>query len=211
MGLVPKFPSTCNLSSHFGMEEDMSRFKLIGFVALITLAFGIAIVTDVLAGEKLKFRAAWSTVKEEALIGPGGEGRTALVFENRGILTALGDSNIFDGMTAVDVGFGDLDKRGTGFGHGTVECTDRDGDKIYIQWEAEVLNGVWSGPGIIARGTGKFEGLEGKTTHGPCVRVGPYQVCTSACIYKDCLPFINRPCERFGPDYVYAVWEGELE
>jgi len=189
----------------------MSRFKLFAFVALITLAFGISLAADALAGEKFKFRAAWSTVKEEALIGPGGEGRTAIVFENQGTLTALGGNNIFDGMAAVDIGFGDLDKTGTGFGHGTVECTDRDGDKIYMQWEAKVLNGVWSGPGAIARGTGKFEGLEGKTAHGPCVRVGPYQVCTTTCISKDCLPFINRPCERINPDYVYAVWEGELE
>ena len=163
----------------------MSRFKLFAFIALITLTFGVALISDALAGEKFKFRAAWYNTKFEPYNVPGEEGRIVFVFEDRGILTTLQGSRIFDGMAAVDVGFGDLDKTGKGFGQGTVECTDRDGDKIYMPWEAKVSNGSWQGPGVIVRGTGKFEGLKGKATHGPSVRVSPNQI--------------------------YTEWEGELE
>jgi hypothetical protein len=37
-----------------GKEEDMSRFKLFAFIILITMAFGVTLVGDALAGEKGK-------------------------------------------------------------------------------------------------------------------------------------------------------------
>jgi len=163
----------------------MSRYKITALMALFTFAFGLTLVGEAVAGEKLKFRAVWYNVKFEPYNVPGEEGRMVFVFEDRGIMTTLRGTKIFDGMAAVDVGFGDLDKTGTGFGQGTAECTDHDGDKIYLTWEAKVSNGAWSGPGTIVRGTGKFEGLKGKATHGPSVRVGPNQI--------------------------YTEWEGELE
>ncbi len=35
-------------------EEDMSRFKLFAFIALITLAFAATLIGDALAGEKIE-------------------------------------------------------------------------------------------------------------------------------------------------------------
>jgi len=43
----------------------MSRFKLFAFIALITLAFSVAIVGDALARERFKTRTVYYTVKSE--------------------------------------------------------------------------------------------------------------------------------------------------
>ena len=53
----------------------MSRFKLFAFIALITLAFGVALISDALAGEKVK----WPHRKLRRQVGAGrggGRGRT---------------------------------------------------------------------------------------------------------------------------------------
>ena len=143
----------------------MSKIKIFAFIALIALAFGLALVGDAVAGEKFKLRPVWYGVKFEPVNVPGEEGRILFVMEQKGILTVLQGSKLLDGMVGSDVFYGDLNtKTGTGSGGGVIEWTDRDGDKIYWAWEAKVVKGVWSGPITSVRGTGKFEGLKGKAT-----------------------------------------------
>ena len=158
----------------------MSRFKLIAFIALITLAFGVAPVGDALGGEKIKVRTVWYRVKAEVVNVPGEEGRIFFNAEDRGIMTVLQGSKLLDGMALFNVFVLDMNtKTGTGSGHGAIECTDRDGDKIYTTYEAKGVKGLWSGPWDFVRGTGKFEGLKGKATWS-AVNVNPSQH------YSDC-------------------------
>ena len=163
----------------------MSRFKLIACIALIILAFGVALVGDALAGEKIKARVVWYRIKWEPVNVPGEEGRIVFVYEQKGIVTVLQGNKQLDGIAVVDVGCGDMNtKTGTGSNHGANEFTDRDGDKIYWTWEGKQVKGVWSGPITIVRGTGKFERLKGKATWS-------YYGVT--------------------PNQAYADWDGELE
>jgi hypothetical protein len=59
-----------------------------------------------------------------------------------------------------------LDLKGeTGFAHGYTVGTDRDGDKIYHQWESKPIKGkygasIWKTKFILLRGTGKYEGIK---------------------------------------------------
>jgi hypothetical protein len=68
-------------------------------------------------------------------------------------------------MATVNIGCGDMNiKTGTGPGHGVIEWTDRDGDKIYWAWTGQGGKDAWFGPATLERGTGKFERLKGKAT-----------------------------------------------
>ena len=143
----------------------MPRFKLIVFIALITFAFAVTLVGDALAGEKFKCRVVWYWTKAESINVPGEEGRIMLIREDKGILTVLQGSKLMDGMAGVNVPCVDVNiKTGTGFGHGVILFTDRDGDKMCWAYEGKGENGSWSGPATAVRGTGKFEGLKGKAT-----------------------------------------------
>ena len=159
----------------------MSRFKILALIALFTFALGLALASDALAGEKIKFRAVWYTVKFEPLNVPGEEGRILYLVEWKGILTVFQGSKLLDGMALFNVGVLDMNtKTGIGSGHGVIECTDRDGDKIYTTYEAKGVKGLWSGPWDFVRGTGKFEGLKGKATWSNVPNVAPNQN------YSDC-------------------------
>ena len=163
----------------------MSRSKLIAFIVLITLAFGVALVCDALAGEKVKFRVVWYMVKFQSLDVAGEEGRILYLMEQKGIVTVLQGNKLLDGMVITDVGCGDQNtKMGTGSAHGVNEWTDRGGDKIYWTWEGKGVKGVWSGPITIMRGTGKFERLKGNA---------------------------NWTYNGVAPNQAYADWDGELE
>jgi len=163
----------------------MSRFRILALIALFTFALGLALVGEAVAGEKFKLRAVWYTVKLESVNVPGEEGRIFFVCEDKGILTVLQGSKLLDGMVALDAYFGDLNtKTGTASGGGAIECTDRDGDKIYWTWEGKAVKGTWSGPATILRGTGKFEGVKGKIT------------------------WVSF---NVAPNQFYVDWEGELE
>jgi hypothetical protein len=146
-------------------EEAMSRFKIFTLIGLFTFPLGLALVGEAVAGEKIKGRNVWYRVKAEVVNVPGEEGRVFFMAEDKGILTVFQGSKLLDGMALFNVFVLDMNtKTGTGSGHGVVECTDRDGDKIYTTFEAKGVKGLWSGPWAFVRGTGKFEGLRGKAT-----------------------------------------------
>ena len=110
----------------------MSKLRIFALIALITFALGVALVGNALAGEKFKCRVVWYWVKAESINVPGEEGRIMLIREDKGILTILQGSKLMDGMAGVNVPCVDVNiKTGTGFGHGALLFTDRDGDKMY--------------------------------------------------------------------------------
>jgi hypothetical protein len=163
----------------------MSKSKIVGIIGLIAFAMGILFVGNGLAGEKFKWRAVWYSVKVQSVDVPGEEGRIMVVREDKGILTVLQGSKLMDGMAGVHAPFLDVNtKTGAGFGHGVILFTDRDGNKMYCTWEGKGEKGLWSGPGSIVRGTGKFEGVKGKATFSTVV---------------------------VAPNQFYAEWDGEIE
>lgn len=163
----------------------MSKSKIVGIMVLIAIAMGILLVGNAVAAEKFKWRVVWYWGKPESVNVPGEEGRIIVIREDKGILTVLQGSKLMDGMVGVHVPSVEVDtKTGDGLGHGYILLTDRDGDKIYLTWEGKAVKGIWSGPGTIVRGTGKFERLKGKATWST-VDVAPNQF--------------------------YADWEGEME
>ena len=163
----------------------MSKSKILGIMVLVAFVMGIFLVANAVAAEKFKWRGVWYMVKVHSVDVPGEEGRIMLIREDKGILTVLQGSKLMDGMAGVNVPSVDLNtKTGTGFGHGAILFTDRDGDKMYWSYEGRVVKGSMSGPMTFVRGTGKFEGLKAKAT------------------------FSTVP---IAPNQFYADWEGEME
>jgi hypothetical protein len=146
----------------------MSRFKLFAFIALITLAFGVTIVGDALAGEKYKIRGVFYTIKWETINVPGEEKHLLALVDSRGVLTNLEGKPFGDGMVVQSVGLLDIDlKSESGFGNWYEEYTDRDGDKICTKSEGRRVKGQywgssWEGMVTIVKGTGKYEGIQGR-------------------------------------------------
>jgi len=163
----------------------MSKFKIVGMTVLIAFAMSIFLVGNGVAAEKFKWCAVWYIVKSKSVNVPSEEGRIMLVNEAKGILTVLQGSQRMDRMAGVVVYSADVNtKTGTGFNHGEIQFTDRDGDKTYWSFEGKAVKGSWSGPMTFVRGTGKFEGLKAKATWST-VTVAPNQF--------------------------YADWDGEME
>ena len=75
----------------------MSRLKIFAFIALITFAFSVSLVSDALAGDKVKFRTAAYSVKAE--FDPVGdeEGHIVGVWEGKGICTNMEGKKFMEG------------------------------------------------------------------------------------------------------------------
>jgi hypothetical protein len=146
----------------------MSKSKIVGMMALIAFAMGIVLVSDVVAGEKFKGRTVWHNVKWEQIDVPGEEKHLMVVFEHRGISSNKEGKALGEGVVLREVGVIDMDlKTETGFAHGYIESTDRDGDKIYYRFEGRRIKGKywasnWEGKFTTLRGTGKYEGIRGE-------------------------------------------------
>jgi len=140
----------------------MSRFKLAAFIALITFAFGVAIVGDALAGEKVKFRCAVYSVKWEQIPVGDEEGHVVAAYEGKGISTNMQGKKFLDGWPYRESGLMDINgKAGTLSCQGYGEFTDQDGDKIYVAWEGKKVK-TNEGTVNLIKGTGKWQGIHGK-------------------------------------------------
>jgi len=145
----------------------MSRFRTFAFIAVITLAFGVAAISDAVAGERHETRVVKHSAKWQPVEVPGEEGKVLASFEQKGIETNLGGKPLFDGWLWHVVGLLEVnEKTHVGSGYGYTLSTDRGGDKVYMQWEGKRVQGDlhWRGTGTIVKGTGKWEGIQGKCT-----------------------------------------------
>ena len=148
----------------------MSRFKMLAFVALITLAFGVALVGDALA-EKVKGRNIYHAVKWEQVNVGDKDGHVVAVHEVKGITTNLEGKWFCNGYAYHETSLCDVNlKTGDGSGQGYLDQTDRDGDKFYCTWEGKHMQGgkfatgYWTATWNVVKGTGKFEGIHGGGT-----------------------------------------------
>jgi hypothetical protein len=142
----------------------MSRFKLLACIALITLAFGVALVADALAGEKFKVRTVKYMTKWEQVNVGDEEGHAIAVGEAKGVATNKEGKWFGDGWVVRWTGQFDINpKAGKIVGRGYEEVTSKDGDKYFRAWEGKALKeNYWEGKYAILSGTGKFEGIKGK-------------------------------------------------
>jgi len=143
----------------------MSRSKVL-FIALITLAFGIAVVGDALAGEKFKVRTVKQKVKWEQIEVGDQEGHIIAVAEAKGISTNMEGKWFADGWVQHYAALYDLNpKVGLLVTRGYEQRTDRDGDKVCYRYEGkQIRKDYWEGTYAILSGTGNFEGIRGNGT-----------------------------------------------
>ena len=168
----------------------MSRFKLFAFITLITLALGVALVGDAMAGEKSKGRTVIYYVKWENLDAPGQEKHLVALGEAKGISSILEGKDAGEVIVLHEVGIYDIDlKTGKGSGVTYGEGTDKAGNKYYYRNDGKRTAGQywgskWEGEVTYLGGTGKYEGVQGKGT------VSSYPI---------------------APMQVYGDWEADME
>ncbi|MBM3299883.1 MAG: hypothetical protein FJY85_08005 [Deltaproteobacteria bacterium] len=142
----------------------MRATRVIASIAVIALFMGVAVVGDALAGEKVKFRAAFYRVKVEAVPVGDEEGHLVVVVEDKGIATNLEGKKFLDGWALRQMGLSDANRNvGTWSSQGYTEFTDPDGDKIYVAWQGKRLQKDLPGEGTVRliKGTGKWQGIQG--------------------------------------------------
>ena len=149
----------------------MTRFKLLAFIALITLAFGVALVADALAGEKVKVvrrNANHMTTFQAVKVGDV-EGHNLYLFEAKGITF---DEKWGVGLDAVTGTMDDMNGESTGVGYDTF--TFPDGSTFTARWEGKGGPSGSQGTWTCIKGTGKFAGMQGHGTWKTS-NVGPGQ------------------------------------
>ncbi len=144
----------------------MSRFKLIAFITLITLAFSVVLVGNALAEEKIKLRTAKYWVKWEQIEVGDQEGHVIALLETKGITTnkegkSFGDGWVHRMTLLIDTN----QKTGLGSLQGYEEVTDRDGNKYCYRTEGKIVSAAKAeGRYTLVKGTGKLEGIRGRGT-----------------------------------------------
>jgi hypothetical protein len=145
----------------------MSKSKIVAMMALIAFVMGIALVGDVVAGEKFKGRSDLNMLKWEQIKVGDEEGHVVAFYEKKGISTNLEGKQLFDGCLVRETGLLDLNlKTGVGSAQGYGDGTDKEGNKCYYTWEGKCVKAgkPWEGVWTIVKGTGKLEGITGKGT-----------------------------------------------
>jgi hypothetical protein len=150
-------------------EEKMSRFKMFAFIALISLAFGIALVGNVMAGErgKVVFRDVHFATGFPSAKVPDTEGHAIYLLEAKG----MSFSEKWGPCLFVQSAVGDYTK-GLGPYEVYVHYTYPDGSTITAKVKGEaksVGKGITGGGGgggtwTYIKGTGRFEGIQGGGT-----------------------------------------------
>jgi hypothetical protein len=149
----------------------MSRSRIIALTAVIAFIFGMIAIDNVLAGEKYKGRTVKYCTKWEQLDVGDIEGHFIGVYEDGAILNNMEGKPFFDGWVERECGIVDVDPK---TGAGVVQCygevTEQKGDKIFWSGEGELKEGLWEVDWTLIKGTGGFEGIQGKghfTAHTP--------------------------------------------
>jgi hypothetical protein len=141
----------------------MSKSRIIVLSAFIIFAFGVTVVGDALAGERIAARIFKHSVKyEQAEVGDV-KGHVVAVYENVGIVNnKKHGASFLGGWEYHECGLLDMNtESGVGSGNGYFEYIDRDKDKICGTWKGNMMNGIWKrGEFVWFKGTGKFEGIK---------------------------------------------------
>jgi hypothetical protein len=148
----------------------MSKFKIVGMMALIAFAMGIFLVGDAVAGERGKIiaREVYYVTTIHTLKVPDVEGHTNNLFEAKaiGFSEKWGAYLIYETLT-LDI------TKGEGTHQGYNHQTFPDGSTITLKFEGKNMGagrgitgsssseGTWT----YIKGTGKFAGIQGRGTY----------------------------------------------
>ena len=147
----------------------MSKFKIVGMVALIAFAMGAVLVGDAVAAEKGKIagRQVFYTTSIQTLKVPDVEGHSVMLVEAKGIysIEKWGAALQYQAYTA------DMTK-GAGTFQGYTHTTYSDGSTTTSKFEGKStgagvgLTGIASAEGTFTyvKGTGRFQGIQGRGT-----------------------------------------------
>jgi hypothetical protein len=139
----------------------MSRFKLIAFIALIALAFGVALVGDAVAGErgKLVRRNAYYVTTFHAVKVGDVEGHTMWLIEQK----AITFNQKWGAGLLLTTGSGE-DINGEWTGGGFDQYTFPDGSTYTDRWEGKGGPSGAQGTWTTVKGTGKLAGMQAHGT-----------------------------------------------
>jgi hypothetical protein len=143
---------------------------------------GIFLVGDAVAGEKIKCRTVWVNTKWVQINVGDEKDHVVAVGESKGIISNMQGKTFGDGWLGWCGITCDISPKIGVNGNGYMTLTDKDGDKIYMK---AVRKPAGPNPWTFFKGTGKFEGIQGKGT------------------FSDNL--------TADPTLVYTDWEGEVE
>ena len=160
----------------------MSKSKILGIIALIAFAMGMVLVGNAVAGEKVKCRCVWHATKWEQTNVGNDKDHLIGLSECKGIVSNLQGRTFGEGWLSWSTGLWDISPEKQITANGYLAFGDRDGHMIYMRYEHKpYAPNRWA----FFKGTGKFEGIEGK---GTCSIV-----------------FAGNPRQS------YIEWEGEVE
>ena len=137
----------------------MFKSKYVGIMALIAFAMCIFLVRDSVAGEKGKVasRIDYLATAVHTLKVPDMEEHIIWLIEAKGIYSSekWGNALVYQIFTWDSI-------KGSGPCQGYDRWTFPDGSAIDQKWEGKVAGGSVEGPVTLLKGTGKFEGIQGK-------------------------------------------------
>jgi hypothetical protein len=157
----------------------MSKFKILGIMVLFAFAMGIVLVGDAVAAEKGKvaYRQVYYMTSIHTLKVPDVEGHAINLLEAKGIVSSekWGAALIYQINTLDFI-------KGSGTFQGYTHTTYPDGSTITTKFEGKSKGGGAGTTGMASsegtwtyvKGTGKFEGIQGRGTMKSYV-LGPGQ------------------------------------
>jgi hypothetical protein len=162
----------------------MSKFKIVGMMALIAFAMGVVLLGNAVAAErgKVTYRQVYYVTTIHTLKAPDVEGHAITLFEAKGITFSEKWGSALTSM----INSSDLIK-GAGTFQGYTHSTFPDGSTITSKFEGKstatgaTLTGMatteatWT----YVKGTGKFQGIQGRGTSKSYV-LGPGQYYSDA-------------------------------
>jgi hypothetical protein len=160
----------------------MFKSKIVAIMALIAFVMGFVLVGNVVAGEKFKCRNVWYVTKNEQINVGDETGHVVTLREYKGIVSNMQGKTFGEGWVTWCTALLDISPKTGVAGGGYMTWADKDGDKIYMKWH---LKPPGPHPLTFFKGTGKFEGVQGKATFSVVYTRDPMQF--------------------------YADWEGEVE
>lgn len=149
----------------------MSLSRIVTITEAVAIIFAITIIDNAVAGEKYKGRTVKYCTKWEQIDIGDKEGHVIGLYEDSAILINMEGKPFFDGWVEQERGVVDVHPEiGTENGRTYGEITDQKGDKIFWSGEGELMEGFWEVEWTLIKGTGEFQGIQGKghfTAHMP--------------------------------------------
>jgi hypothetical protein len=112
----------------------------------------------------------WHNTKWEQITVGDEKDHVVGVGEYKGIISNIEGKSFGDGWLTLMANLVDISPKTGVTGNGYITLTDKDGNKIYLKWDQKP-GGPY--PMTFFKGTGKFEGVQGKGTFSAVYTADP--------------------------------------